>query len=64
MNRKKFERYLTQCNCALHSHGGGHDKWRRLDTPRGTMLPRHKEIKPGTVKSICADLGIPPPPEK
>jgi predicted RNA binding protein YcfA (HicA-like mRNA interferase family) len=64
MNRKKLERYLTQQGCAYHSHGGDHDKWRRQGTPFGTVLPRHKEIKPGTVKAICKDLGIPLPPEK
>jgi len=64
MNRRKLERHLRRHNCAFHSRGGEHDKWRRLDAPLGTMVPRHNEIKTGTAKSICRDLGIPPPPEK
>lgn len=64
MNRKKLERHLTQHNCAFYGRGGEHDKWRRLDLPLGTVIPRHKEIKHGTVKSICKDLGIPSPSEK
>jgi predicted RNA binding protein YcfA (HicA-like mRNA interferase family) len=64
MNRRKLLRHLMQHNCALFAHGGEHDKWRRLDAPLGTMVPRHTEIKPGTVNGICRDLGIPVPPEK
>jgi len=64
MNRRKLERHLRSHDCVFHSHGGDHDKWRRRGLPLGTTVPRHNEIKPGTVKGICRDLGIPLPPEK
>lgn len=45
MNRRKLEQHLRRHNCILYAHGGGHDKWRRADIERGTIVPRHNEIK-------------------
>ncbi len=64
MNRRKLERHLLAHNCYLFAHGGNHDKWRRRDSELGTMVPRHNEIKQGTVTGICNDLGIPLPSGK
>lgn len=64
MNRRKLERHLTSHNCFLRRHGGSHDGWSRRDAALYTSVPRHNEIDPGLVRSICRDLGIPPPAEK
>ncbi len=64
MKRKQFEQYLRQYGCFLHHHGGGHDAWRKGDSEVNGMVPRHAEIKPFTIKSICELLGIPKPPQR
>jgi hypothetical protein len=64
MNRNKLERYLRGHDCFFHHHGGGHDSWFKRNSSKSATIPRHNEIKFPIVRSICRDLGIPPPPEK
>jgi predicted RNA binding protein YcfA (HicA-like mRNA interferase family) len=64
MNTGKLKRHLATHGCLFSRHGGSHDVWRNSDGSLRTAVPRHREISPGLVRSICRDLGIPPPPEK
>ncbi len=64
MKRTQFEQYLRKCGCFLHHHGRGHDAWRNGDSEVNGMVPRHVEIKPFTIKSVCDLLGIPKPPQR
>jgi hypothetical protein len=62
MNRRDLEKYLGQCGCRLHHHGGNHDVWINTATLARASVPRHQTIKKGTVRGICHRLGIPTPP--
>jgi mRNA interferase HicA len=62
MNRRKLERYLKDQGCFLHRHGGSHDIWLNPATRSETSVQRHREIPIGTVRAICKQLQIPPPP--
>lgn len=39
--------------------GGRHEIWARRKAR--AAMPRKRELKKGTVRSICADLGVPVP---
>lgn len=64
MKRAKFLRYLTDHGCALHREGGNHSMWKNLQTGRKQAVPRHTEIDPRVIKSICNGLSIETPREK
>ncbi|MGA8219445.1 MAG: type II toxin-antitoxin system HicA family toxin [Solirubrobacterales bacterium] len=59
MKRRQVERHLRSYGCRPVG-GGKHEKWRG---PQGQVgaLPRHREIGPGLVRSLCRQLGVPPP---
>lgn len=38
--------------------GGTHEIWWSEDKKRTCVIPRHHEIKPGTIKSILKQMGI------
>ena len=61
MKRRDLERHLRDYGCEFHSSGREHDMWINLTTLVQDAVPRHKEIKLGTVRSICKQLGIPIP---
>ncbi len=60
MKRRDLERHLSEHGAHLLREGGKHSFW-GFDAERSAAVPRHREIKPGTVRAICRDLGIPPP---
>lgn len=60
MKRRELERHLRDHGVELLREGGKHSFW-GFDRERSAAVPRHREIKPGTVRAICRDLGIPPP---
>jgi predicted RNA binding protein YcfA (HicA-like mRNA interferase family) len=62
VKRRDRERHLSACGCILHHHGGGHDVWLNPANQARSPVPRHREIKRGTVRGICRILGIPSPP--
>jgi hypothetical protein len=41
--------------------GGNHSIYRNPANGRCTSVPRHREIKPTTARTICDQLGIPRP---
>jgi hypothetical protein len=62
MKRSELERHLREHGCAFHHHGGRHDVWINVTTLAKAPIPRHNEVKRGTVRSVCRMLGIPLPP--
>ncbi|MDX1947850.1 MAG: type II toxin-antitoxin system HicA family toxin [Pirellulaceae bacterium] len=56
-----MERHLRTHGCLLHHHGANHDVWLNPVNLRKSSVPRHKEIKNGTVRGICRALDIPKP---
>ncbi len=60
MKRQELERHLRDHGCQAVGEGSRHAKWRGPDGAP-TAVPRHTEIMPGTVRSICRQLGIPAP---
>lgn len=61
MKRRDPERHLRNHGCRFAGEGSRHAKWRGPEGMAST-IPRHKEIKPGTVRTICRQLGVPVPP--
>lgn len=59
MKRQKLEQHLKQNKCELHRHGSKHDIYINRDNQKTTAIPRHKEIKLNTIRSICKSLEIP-----
>jgi hypothetical protein len=62
VQRNDLEGYLRDCGCELYEHGAKHDAWIHRESLRKSAVPRHKEVKKGTVRAICRALGITPPP--
>lgn len=58
MNRQDLERHLRDHSCEFHHHGGRHDVWINPENLAQAPVPRHREIKKGTVRGICRILGI------
>lgn len=59
MKLRDLERHLKANGCRKIG-GSKHTKWRGPED-RVTAVPRHREIGPGLVRTICAQLGIDPP---
>jgi mRNA interferase HicA len=62
MKRLDLERHLREHGCEFLRHGGRHDVWFNPVTDSTAALPRPREIKAGTTKAVCRDLGVPVPP--
>lgn len=63
MNRRALERHLRRHGCEFAHHGAKHDFWVNLSNLAIAPVPRHKNVKRGTVRSICRVLRIPLPSE-
>ena len=61
MKRKEFLRYLISHNCHVIAEGGGHTAVMNFGNKRKSYIPRHAELKRGTVRAICRQLVIPDP---
>ena len=61
MKRRALLRYLAQHNCHIIAEGGGHTAVMNFANQRKSYIPRHSEIKRGTVRAICRQLEIPAP---
>lgn len=61
MKRLDFERHLREHGCTLWREGGAHAVWWNPANRQMAPVPRHREIKPGTVRMICKELEIPRP---
>jgi mRNA interferase HicA len=45
----------------LYREGGSHTIWLNPKNHKIASVPRHREIKTGTVRAICRQLEIPEP---
>ncbi|HWQ91912.1 MAG TPA: type II toxin-antitoxin system HicA family toxin [Clostridia bacterium] len=61
MKLDALDRHLRNHGCVFHREGGSHTIWRNPATRRIASVPRHREIKEGTVRAICRQLEIPQP---
>jgi predicted RNA binding protein YcfA (HicA-like mRNA interferase family) len=61
VKRLDVERHLRAHGCLFAREGGGHTLWKNPANGKVAPLPRHREIKEGTVRSLCRQLEIPRP---
>ena len=61
MKRIDLERYLREQGGVPYRDGGGHSIWLNPAQRKIASVPRHREIKEGTVRAICKQLEIPQP---
>jgi len=61
MKLRELERHLRAHGCVLFREGGAHTVWLNPSNRKITSVPRHREIKEGTVRGICRQLEIPQP---
>lgn len=61
MKLTDLERYLKTQGCLLYREGGSHTIWLNPKNHKVASVPRHREIKTGTVRVICRQLEIPEP---
>jgi mRNA interferase HicA len=61
MKYKELARYLNGKNCYFLKEGGEHEIWINHGSGLKSSVPRHKEIKRGTIRGICRDLDISAP---
>jgi predicted RNA binding protein YcfA (HicA-like mRNA interferase family) len=61
MKLRELERHLRAQGCVFFREGGAHTVWINPSNRKIASIPRHREIKEGTVRGICRQLEIPPP---
>lgn len=61
MKLRDLERHLRGQGCVFYREGGAHTVWLNSANRKITSVPRHREIKEGTVRGICRQLEIPCP---
>ena len=61
MKLADVERHLRSHGCVLAREGAGHTIWSNPAIRKIASVPRHREIKDGTVRAICKQLEIPQP---
>jgi mRNA interferase HicA len=64
MKRRRFLQYLAQQGCDILGEGGKHTRVRNPKNGLRSFVPRHREIKPNLLRTICKQLDIPVPPER
>jgi len=58
MKRIDLECHLCEEGYVLYREGGGHSIWLNPSLRKIASVPRHREIKEGTVRAICKQLEI------
>ena len=53
MKRIDLERHLREEGCVLDREGGGHSIWLNPSLRKIASVPRHREIKEGTVRAFA-----------
>jgi mRNA interferase HicA len=61
MKLADLERHLRQQGCVFYREGGAHTVWLNPERRKIASVPRHREIKEGTVRAICKQLEISQP---
>lgn len=62
MTRRALEKHLRSQGCEFDHHGKKHDFWTNPSNGAMAPVPRHRQLKRGTVRSICHALQIAAPP--
>ena len=63
MRRRALLKHLDRHGCTVVREGSRHTIVKNPANGAESQVPRHREIKTGTAKGICKDLGIEPPSE-
>jgi predicted RNA binding protein YcfA (HicA-like mRNA interferase family) len=58
---RDLERHLALHGCHFQREGSNHTLWKNPVAAKVAPVPRHREIKEGTVRAICKQLNIPKP---
>ena len=61
MKRRELERHLREHGCREIDEVGNHTRWAAATGKRRSAVPRLHEIDYGLARSICKQLGVPPP---
>jgi predicted RNA binding protein YcfA (HicA-like mRNA interferase family) len=61
LKRRDLERHLREHGCHLIDEGGNHTRWGGPANKQRSAVPRHREIDYRLARTICKQLGIPPP---
>ncbi len=61
MKLRDPERHLRGQGCLFFREGRAHTVWLNPANRKIASVPRHREIKEGTVRGICRQLEIPQP---
>ncbi|MEI6390148.1 MAG: type II toxin-antitoxin system HicA family toxin [Verrucomicrobiota bacterium] len=61
MKLRDLERHLRGQGCLFFREGRAHTVWLNPANRKIASVPRHREIKEGTVRGICRQLEIPQP---
>jgi predicted RNA binding protein YcfA (HicA-like mRNA interferase family) len=61
MKLADLERHLRNHGCQFYREGGSHSIWLNPANRKITSVPRHREIKETTARSICKQLEVPKP---
>jgi mRNA interferase HicA len=61
MKLAEFGTPSARTRCLLYREGAAHSIWFNPPLHKIASVPRHREIKEGTVRAICKQLEIPQP---
>jgi len=61
MKRRDLEQCVGRCGCTFLLRGGKHDIWVNSTFHFTAPTPRHNDVKTTAAKTICRELGVPPP---
>lgn len=61
MKRRDLLRHLEQHGCELDRKGRRHSIYHNPRNKRSVAVPRHREIKETTVRTICEQIGVQKP---
>lgn len=64
MKRQYFLQHLRDHGCIVEGEGGRHTRVYNPANNRRSFVPRHREIQPSMMRTICKQLDIPIPSER
>lgn len=61
MKLRDLQRHLTAHGCHFEREGGNHAIWKNPANGKVAPVPRHRDVREGTVHNVCRQLEIPRP---
>ena len=61
MKLNDLEKHMRAQGCVLVRQGGRHSIWQNPANGKAAPVPRHREVKENTVRSVLRQLEIPRP---